>query len=127
MAAVVGCQSQAEKAKKELAPVKGKVLVGDAPPAGALITFHPDESKGNTARAMPMGKVRADGEYELVTGENPGAPLGWYRVTLTVFGAPGGGKSPRINPRYAQLDQTNLSVEVVGEPRPGQYDLRLAK
>jgi hypothetical protein len=126
LAALAGCSSAADKAKQELAPVKGRILAGDKPLTGALITFHPDASKGNTVPVLPMGKVGATGEYELVSGENLGAAPGWYRVTLTRFGAPGG-KAPPIPPRYTQRDQTNLSVEVVREPRPGQYDLRLTR
>lgn len=130
LATVAGCQSGADSAKPDLVPVKGKILVGKAAPVGALVTFHPDTSKGNTARGMPMGKVRADGQYELVTGANPGAPLGWYRVTLTAFAAPGGtspARPPRIDPKFAQLDKTTLSIEIVADPSPGQYDLRLTK
>lgn len=124
--ALAGCQSQAEKLKAGLVPVKGTILVGETPPEGALITFHPDESKGNTARVMAMGKVGKDGIYELVSGANPGASPGWYRVTLTSFGAPSS-KAPRINLRYTRLENTPLMVEVVAEPRAGQYDLRLIK
>jgi hypothetical protein len=125
--AAAGCHSRVEK---ELVPAKGKVLVGQVAPAGALVTFHPDDANGDAAGAVAMGKVRADGGYELVTGDRPGAAIGRYRVTVVALGPPGGAgadQKPPLNPRYGRLDQTDLVVEVVREPRPDQYDLHLAR
>src|SRR5262249_58033796 len=47
-------------------PVSGTVTLDGKPLQGGVLLFHPDESKGNTARISATGPVSA-GRYQLVT------------------------------------------------------------
>lgn len=118
-----GCQTRTEL---DLVSVKGKVLVGNVPPAGALITFLPDISKGETTGAMAIGKIGADGGYELVTAGKPGAAVGRYRVTILATGS-AETKMPSFHKKYSLFDKTDLIVEVVRDPDTKRYDLHLAQ
>jgi hypothetical protein len=118
-----------ESAHKELVPVKGKILNGAGRLTGALLTFHPDPAEGERGGAIAMGKVQADGTYELVTGDKPGATTGRYRVTVTLLRSPDVTAGPILIPpiKYLHREQTDLVVEVSKEPRLDQYDLRFAE
>ncbi len=78
MLVFVGCSSSTPK----LYSVKGKVLVGDTPAAGALVVFHPKGQTGvNTLR--PSAVVGEDGTFFLDSSPaGKGAPLGDYDVTV---------------------------------------------
>jgi hypothetical protein len=54
-----------------------------------------------------------------------GAPLGWYKVTLitTLPGQP----VIEVNDRYVDFDQTPLTIEVIADPAPDRYDLKLIR
>ncbi len=112
-----------------LVPVSGKATVDGKPLVGAVVTFNPDASKDNKLRVSCRGRVGGDGRYELYTDDGTnvraGAPLGWYKVTLVTDlpGAP----PIQVNARYTDMDKTPLSVEVVGEPAAGTYDLKVTK
>src|SRR5262245_2200488 len=61
-------------------PVRGKVVVGDKPAAGAVVMFHPE---GADLENVPATAVAADdGTFSLATGEKPGARPGKYVVTV---------------------------------------------
>ena len=116
--------------------VKGKVAQGGAPLAGAMVTFVPDETGGNTSKFRPMGTTDADGIYTLTTGtttgSHKGAPAGKYKVTVAAGMPPVVKDSPppapiAIDPMYGDPAKTNLSVEVVDSPPAGAYDLNLKK
>jgi hypothetical protein len=65
------------------APVKGKVTYNNAPVEGASVSF----IGGETQR--PAGAITsADGSYELMTGDTPGALPGQYSVLVTKGDAP---------------------------------------
>ena len=77
---LAGC---GKKGWLETYPVKGTVLVGGKPAAGATVAFHPRETTGDRPY-VPNGKADENGEFELstfVTGD--GAPAGEYDVTVT--------------------------------------------
>ncbi len=111
-------------------PVSGTVTLDGQPLQGVVVAFTPDASKGNTARASCTGPVR-DGRYELQTigvtryESGRGAPPGWYKVTL-IADLPGQPKV-NLNGAYTNVARTPLSVEVVAEPPPGSYDLKLMR
>jgi hypothetical protein len=113
----------------KLVPVSGKVTRPGQPLSGGAVSFVPDASKGNTARLSCMGRIGPDGRYELTTTgvtrseTGKGAPLGWYKVTLltTLPGA----ADIKVDPRYTDPATTPLSKEVVANPEPGHYDLKL--
>ena|SRR5713226_2765571 len=109
-------------------PVSGTVTLDDKPLQGGVLSFQADESKGNTVRASCTGPVK-DGRYTLVTSgvtrkdTGSGAPLGWYKVIL-LNDLPG---TPIINvhSKYLSPETTPLSIEIVENPQPGAYDIKL--
>jgi hypothetical protein len=114
-----------------LVPVSGVVTLDGKPLSHAVVSFNADATKGNTATVSCVGRLNEQGQYQLKTmavkksDSGEGAPLGWYKVTL-LTGLPG---EPEItvNPKYLDPSKTPLSVEVVENPAPGQYDLKLTK
>lgn len=99
-------------------PVQGKVTLGGQPLPKGAITFHPDDTKGNKLTTAPVGTIE-NGQYSLATGTKPGAPAGWYKVTITSV-VPSDPKDeysqPRslINTRFGDPSTSGLAVEVKG-------------
>jgi len=130
---VAGCGKS-----EPLYPVSGKVTHNKAPLKGGIITFLPDESKGNKSKFSPSGKIDNEGNYTLMTDGRAGAPAGHYKVTVntempgmaaTTPGDPGkpapltppGGV--KIAPKYKDVSQTPLTREVVTSgASPTHYD-----
>ena len=122
---VAGCD-RGEK----LAPVAGKVLVDGKPVTTGSVSFRPDASKGNTSLHQPTGAIDSEGNYELlVPPARKGAPLGWYKVVVTAFDNPTPGKPLKsfVDMKYAEESTTTLTIEVVANPEPGRYDLKLTR
>ncbi len=120
--------------KLDLVPVKGTVLL-DGKPITKIgqggVSFFADASKGNQTQHIPTGAIDAEGNYELVTGGQNGAPLGTYKVLVNVFqNTPDEGPvTPRmlLHSKYYDLTKTDLAIEVVAKSSPGQYDLKVIK
>lgn len=121
-------------------PVRGKVTVGDVPltAKSTVLLFKPDAAKGNTSPFEPTGTVDEKGNYQLTTKGKNGAPPGWYKVVVTARedAAPVHAKSPKqhrpvarslLSVKYGTAESSGLSIEVVENPAPGAYDLKLAK
>jgi hypothetical protein len=120
-------------------PVSGMLTVGNEPWTleTTTVLFKPDAAKGNTSLFEPIGTVDAEGQYTLSTKGKPGAPPGWYRVIVTATGtrAEVSPKGPRHHPipvsllpaKYGQAKTTDLLLEVVENPAPGAYDLKLSR
>jgi hypothetical protein len=110
-------------------PVTGKVMLGDKPLAGAVVSFNPDQAKGNTHRVSSTGRIDKDGHYEIYTDDGSkvrkGAPPGWYKVTL-MTGLPGA-PALEIDGKYLDMEKTPFSVEVVEDPKPSAYDFTVTK
>jgi hypothetical protein len=71
-----------------LNPVRGKVLYKDAPAAGILVTFHPVGA--DPKAAVSTGYTNEQGVFEVMTGQDLGAPAGEYVVTMVwMVEAPG--------------------------------------
>jgi hypothetical protein len=123
-----GCGGSAER----LAPVVGKVTVGGAPLTTGSVSFHPHAEKGNSTQHLPVGMIDSQGNYKLVTATQEGAPLGWYRVTVSAQ-APIDQQNPYampkhlVNPKYGDPNTSGLEVEVTRDAAALAYDLRLAK
>jgi hypothetical protein len=120
-------------------PVSGKVILQDAPWTAktTIVLFKPDASKGNTSPFEPTGTVDAEGAYTLTTKGKNGAPPGWYKVIVTAReeAAPEHAKLPNqhrpvartlLPAKYGQAETSGLSIEVVENPSPGAYDLKLS-
>ena len=133
LAALAGCG----EADEQLAPVSGKVLVDGAPLTKGTVGLIPDEARGNTSPYRPLAKIEPDGTYQAFTLQRPGAPLGWYKVTVwaTANEAPPAESHavkdwvPQwlVHEKYTRAETTDLSIEVVEAPPPGAYDLKLSK
>jgi len=126
--ALAGCGS-----RFKLVPVSGTVTLDGKPVTNYAVTFNPDPAKGNTNPVTCVGKLNAEGQFGLRTlavkarEGGGGAPLGWYKVTLR-SGLPGMPEPEvEINPQYRDPNKTPLSVEVVANPEPGRYDIKLEK
>jgi hypothetical protein len=122
LAACPGCKPN----RKEVYPVRGRVLFNGKPTARALVTFHPVGESGNDA-VHPSGEVDAQGNFTLTsytTGD--GAPEGEYQVTVVWWlaaKAPGAGDETYtrnyLPERYGQVRTSPLRVRVV----PGENEL----
>jgi hypothetical protein len=109
-------------------PVSGTVTMDGKPMGRGVLMFHPDPAKGNTARAGCTGPI-SNGQYKLVTtavtkdDTGPGAPLGWYKVTL-LHDLPGMAEI-KVHPRFLSPQTTPIEIEIVENPAPGAYDIKL--
>lgn len=127
---VVLCGSGCGKGSLDTIPVKGTVTYQNTPLKTGSIVFHPDATKGNKSKEQPVGTIAENGSYTIATGNQTGAPPGWYKVTV-VSTAPSNPNDeyslPRslISKRYEQVASTPLSVEVKEEG--GSYDLNLTR
>jgi hypothetical protein len=122
-------------------PVAGKITLANEPltAKNTIVLFKPDTSKGNTSPFEPAGTVDEAGNYTVQTKGKQGAPPGWYKVVVTARDeAPAehpksGGPQHRpvarslVPARYGQDKTSGLSLEVVENPAPGAYDLKLTK
>lgn len=129
LASVSGCGKQDGK----LAPVQGKVRVGDDPLSTGVVIFRPDASKGNTSKEEPRGQLDAEGNYKLQTAQKEGAAPGWYKVGIIAAHPSTDPKNPYALPKslipsiYNDPEKSGLTVEVVEKPNPGAYDLTIRK
>lgn len=125
-AVVLGSLPACNKAVRRV-PVTGTVTLDGKPLTVGVVSFAPDNEKGNTNRVACIGRANA-GKYDLTTAamqnfdNGPGAPLGWYKVYLdtTVPGA----EDLKIHPKFKDLNKTPISIEVVENPAPGAYDIQ---
>jgi hypothetical protein len=113
------------------APVEGTVLFDGAPLRGmtGAVTFVPNTSRGNDSTLRATGTIDGDGHYILLTNGKPGAPPGHYKVLITAV-RPGANRDESklaIPARYGGERTTTLEREVVTEPSPGRYDLKLTR
>jgi hypothetical protein len=114
-------------------PVSGRVIIDKTAAPTGVVTFIPDESRGNHLKAAAVGTV-VQGEFSLTTqsasGSRPGAPAGWYKVTVATVAPPGAAtpagtrpmRGPAVAPRYATSATTPILVEV---KENGTYDLKV--
>ena len=115
---------------ENLAPVAGKATVDGKPLKTGSVSFRPDASKGNTSQHQPNGAIDAEGNFELLAPPaKKGAPLGWYKVVVTALDDPWPGKPLKsfIDMKYSEEKTTPLKVEVIANPEPGRYDLKLTR
>lgn len=114
----------------EVAPVSGVVMVDGKPFPNPIVTFHPETGP------VGIGLGNENGEFSIKTNGRNGAPLG--KCTVTVVGRDGDQmevppadgnemqllKKPRLNPKYATQDTTDLFIDVGSEGNEGlQLDL----
>ena len=78
-----GC-GDGKPARLSVVPVRGKVMRGGQPLAGAQVMLHPDASSAAKLGSLrPNGTTASDGTFSLTTYENnDGAPEGTYQATV---------------------------------------------
>jgi hypothetical protein len=122
---LVGCG-----ARVKTVSVSGKVSLNGQPLTTGRVIYAADASKGNTTDVGCVGRLDSQGRYTLswagrkTSEQGKGAPVGWYKVTLGNMT----GKSALddlVDPKYFDESTTPLSIEVVADPRPEQYDINL--
>jgi len=124
-------------------PVSGTVSIDGKPLEEGAVLFVADDSKGNKAKVSCQSAVKS-GSFTLTsqstTFSKPGAPPGWYKVTIRTDAPMGGSnmkvgdpkavdpkaamaanKGTPIATRYTELDKTPLVVEVKSG---GSYELK---
>jgi hypothetical protein len=120
--APTGCDSGGS-----LQTVSGKVTVDGNPLGRGSVRFVPDKDKGNKTTTEPAGEIKSDGTYTLTTNGKTGAPVGWYKVTVTATelaesSNPYGGKV-LVAPKYNVPETSGISIEVKSSPPAGAYDI----
>lgn len=128
LALVVGCGGG-----PKLVPVKGKVYVDDQPVGASesvkgFVVFHPDASKGNKTQEAVQGTLEADGSFTVFTRDKEGVPPGWYKITVDLADTKASDPyyyKPKIEDKYLEADKSGLTFEVVENPEPGRYDIKL--
>jgi hypothetical protein len=109
-----------------LYPVQGTVKVDAKPLPRGSVAFHPDAKKGNESKKILGGDI-VDGAYKIYTDGQPGAPPGWYKVTVVSTSEVDSAKPEAVKSYVHQLfsdpKTTTLSVEVTASPKAGAYDL----
>ncbi len=102
------------------------------PLAKGGVRFVPCKDKGNTTTTEPIGVLSADGTYSLITFSQPGAPLGWYQVTVSGESVEMAGNSnpytakSSVAPKYSNPATSGFLVEVVPSPAAGAYDFKVS-
>jgi hypothetical protein len=115
-----------------LVPVSGNVTLDGRPVTAGQVTFFPEF---NTKAGMCTGTINTEGAYEIKTSSDnqtkSGAPPGKYKVTVTpsmvaeMKTTKGGKLKTDFNPRYTDMKNTPLRVEVDDSGKT--YDLKLTK
>lgn len=120
-----GCSGSGQE---PLVPVSGKVMLDKKPLTRGSVSFRADKARGNNSTVEPYGSIEPDGTYTLYTNKRKGAPVGKYIVLVTASedidpANPSAAPKPIVHPKYSDPDRPILQVDVVENPRPGQYDL----
>jgi hypothetical protein len=113
-----------------MAPVSGTVTAKKLPLKAGQVTFHPvGKTEGSGGTGFSGGTIDATGKYDIFTGGTKGAPLGKYKVTVNPAMMPSTSGAPPVgfNPKYKDAKLTPLEFEVIADPAPGRYDLKLDK
>ena len=130
LAALAGCGRSGPRR----VPVTGQITLDGKPLDGCLLLFNPDNAKGNMVPVSCSARAQG-GRYDLQTtaiearDSGPGAPPGWYKVTLkaNLPGMPQVFPGPvlDIDRKYLDAERTPLVVEVVEAPDPNAYNLNV--
>jgi hypothetical protein len=111
-----------------LVPVSGTVKVGDQPLTSGQVALVPVDAAAS--KELSGGTIDSNGDYKIFTGGSEGAPLGKYKVTVSMPTMPTGDSKPptmAFDRKYTDSKTTPLEFEVVSNPKPGAYDLKLKK
>jgi len=125
MISLLGCGESGPSA----VAVSGKVTVDGTIWTKGAVRFVPDAEKGNTSTREGTGTIGTDGKYAVSILGKPGAPLGWYKVSVSSGEIPDSANPKASKPpfpaRFGEPDKSGLQVEVVRTPASGAYDLKV--
>jgi hypothetical protein len=126
----------------DVVPVSGRVTVDGEPlrAKSGNVAFVPDAAKGNTTTRVPTGYLDENGHYTLYYAQGKkGAPPGWYKVQVAAAAEGEKVQMPRLkghgprpppplfHSKFTRVKTSGLEVEVVRDPAPGAYDLKLTR
>ncbi len=114
----------------EMAPVSGKVTVDGQAVTSGQVSLIPTDASISTGGSVCAGTIDSSGNYVINTAGKTGAPLGKYKVTVTVPMVPtGGGKMPSApyHSKFSDQAKTPLTFTVEANPQPGAYDIKMTK
>jgi hypothetical protein len=127
--AFAGCSPKDPIGKR--VKVEGVVSVDGNPLPNGSLSFRALEDKGNTQKHEPYAIIEADGRYRIYTLGKEGCAPGWYRVvvesTVPLPEGKMGNTESRIDQKYNDAKRSDIDIEVVEKPAPGQYDIKLKK
>lgn len=131
---LAGCEGDPYHVGRRV-PVRGQIYLGDKPlwlgsAVFGRVWFYPDASKGNTCPQVPVGEIEPNGEYQLKTRGQDGAPPGWYKVLVVATERidhhyPSRPRKCFVPLRYTRLETTDLQIEVLNDGQEHRYDLHL--
>jgi hypothetical protein len=132
MLPVSGCgKGKDEKPLPPLAPVKGKVTVDGQPLTGGQVALYTVNKEKGRDFPFPKGKIDSSGNYEIFTGDKPGAPLEKFRAVISPEMMPKDGGKGGLPGGFHQIftdpAKSPLIFEVTASPQAGAYDLKLKK
>jgi len=116
-------------------PVKGKVTLDGKPyTGGGTVVFHPTKAAAAGEKVYaPTSPIDENGNYELKTSGQPGAPEGTYKAVISPNMADPmkmkpGGKGAFDFQKYGSAKTTPLpTIQVVAGADPAAYELKLKK
>jgi hypothetical protein len=103
-------------------PVQGKVTLGEKPLDGGWITFFSIDEKQKGV-SVAEGPIDKQGLYSVKSEGKDGAPKGKWRIAVDARGE----DRFQVDSKYATWRTSTLVIEVVDNPPPGAYDLKLPK
>lgn len=117
----------------KLYPVQGKVYIDDqlvetGETVTGYVVLYPDQAKGNLTQEHVQGNIGPDGSFKVFAGPKEGAPPGWYKVRVDVADTKPSDPyyfKRRTPEKYNEKDKSGIVFEVVENPEPGRYDLKL--
>jgi hypothetical protein len=121
LALALGCNSSSPHVienQKPVHPVKGKLTVAGKPAGGAFVLLVPVKEAAENPDPRPRATTAEDGTFALSTyGENDGAPVGEYIVT--VYWEDTDTQADKLKERYRNAANSKLRATV----KEGSNDL----
>lgn len=125
-----GCGKGANR--DQLFPVTGRITYKGEPLAIGTVILIADLTKGNDTKHEPRGPIDNQGNFEVNTAGQPGAPPGWYKIRVVARKSPNANSSnpyavmPSLLPKkYDNPNTSELAFEVTESPTDGAYDIVL--
>jgi hypothetical protein len=123
-----GCGNSALGDK--LFPVTGRVTYKGEPLTTGTVILVADLDKGNNTKHEPRGPIDNQGNFEVSTAGQPGAPGGWYKLAVIAKKPPPPGKPYAVTAsilpkKYGNAKTSELAFQVTENPADSAYDIAL--